>query len=402
MKIVVFSEFFYPHGSGAELATWLYLRMLTEEGFKIAVVTRQFPGEPPIQYYGNSMKIIRIPMKVTLGSRYDTLVNPGILASSFVRELIRKSDVVYVPGMLYNVIPVAKIYKKPVIVHLHNYSIICPTSLMLDLTSLRVRPSSLKSFMIHELVERRRSVSFVVASCFMNELLGKHYNKLGRIADALIFVSLTQMKLVLSRIQSLRDKSYVIYNPIPDRPLVEARQEGIAYLGGKSFVKGFWVLMLALKILKKDNLEAYIMKSSEKPRRLKIGNKVSVNLLPKISLEDLTNLMSKVSITVIPSLYPEPLPYALIESMLYGKLVVASNIGGIPEIVNSSLAGVKLVEPGDHVAIADALDYFLSLSLEEINEIGTKNREYIFRRLSNEESLKRFIEVIHAVSKDHE
>ncbi|MEM1510905.1 MAG: glycosyltransferase family 4 protein [Ignisphaera sp.] len=394
MKIVVFSELFYPHGGGAELATWLYSKLLAKKGFEVTIVTRQFPGEASIEFLSNNMKIIRVPMRIVLGSRYDTLINIGILVSSFIKRLIRESDVVYIPGGWYSIIPIAKMYRKLVIIHVHNYSLVCPTSLMYDFINRRVGPSSLKSFMFNEYVERGRRTLYVIASCFMNELFGKYYNRLGRIADALIFVSKAQMELFLSRVPSLRDKSYVIYNPIPDRPLVKARQKGISYLGGRSFVKGFEVLIRALKILKGNSLEVYLTKSSEKPRKQKMSNGILVNLLPKINPKDLVSLMSKTSITVIPSLWPEPLPYTLIESMLYGKLIVASHVGGIPEIVSDSLMGVKLVEPGNHVAIADALDYFLTFELEEINEIGVKNREYILKRLNNEESLNRFVKIL--------
>ncbi|MEM2703347.1 MAG: hypothetical protein QXR45_09315 [Candidatus Bathyarchaeia archaeon] len=108
--------------------------------------------------------------------------------------------------------------------------------------------------------------------------------------------------------QAWKNCDHVIYNPIPALPLVEARQKGISYLGGRSYIKGFEVLMKALKILKEGDLEVYLTKSSEKPRKQKMSNRISVNLLPKINLKDLVSLMSKTSIMVIPQLWPEPLP----------------------------------------------------------------------------------------------
>ncbi|MEM3503088.1 MAG: glycosyltransferase family 4 protein, partial [Nitrososphaeria archaeon] len=222
--------------------------------------------------------------------------------------------------------------------------------------------------------------------------IGKHYNRLGKIADVLIFVSKTQMELTLSKNPSLRDKSHVIYNPIPNIPLIKAEQNGIYYFGGKSFVKGFHVLMQALKMLKGNNLEVYLAKTSEETKKLRMSNGILINLLPKINPK---NFMRKASIVVIPSLCPEPLPYSLIESMLYGKLIVASNIGGILEIASNCLAGVKLVEPGNYVGIVDVLNYFLSLNLEKINEIGVKNREYVLKRLNNEEVLRHFIKILY-------
>lgn len=391
MRIIVFSELFYPHGGGAELATWLYSKLLVEKGFEVTIVTRQFPGEASIEFLSNSMKILRVPIRIAFGSRYDTLANSWVLASTFIRRLINESDIVYVPCGWYSVIPLAKIYGKPVVVHMHNYSIVCPTSLMYDFVNHKVGVSSLKSFLLHEIIERRRGALLTAVSALMNELLGKHYNRLGRLVDAIIFVSRAQMDLALSTNPSLKRKSYVIYNPIPNLPLIKSEMKSIGYFGGRSFVKGFYTLMEALKSLRPSNVEAYMALTWRSYKTLKLNNGILINLMPKINPY---SIMKKLSIVAIPSLIPEPSPYVLVESMLYGKLIIASNIGGIPEIV-SGCSGVKLVEPENYVAIASALNYFLSFDLEEINDIGVKNREYTLRKINNEEILKHFIKILY-------
>ncbi|MEM1724611.1 MAG: glycosyltransferase family 4 protein [Desulfurococcaceae archaeon] len=394
MRIIIFSELFYPHGGGAELATWLYSKLLAEKGFKVTVVTRQFPGEASVEILSSNIKIIRVPMKIAFRSRYDTLANAGVLAGASIIRQIKESDVVYIPCGWYSVIPLAKIYGKPVVVHMHNYSIICPTSLLYDFVNHRVGTSTLKSFLLHEIIERRRGALLAAVSALMHELLGKYYNRLVMLADAIIFVSRAQMNLVLSRIRHIK-KSYVVYNPIPNLPLVKSERKGIGYFGGRSFVKGFYTLMKALKTLRNSNVEAFMAMTWRDYKTVKLDNGILVNFMPKINPE---NIMKKLSIVVVPSLIPEPSPYVLVESMLYGKLIIASNVGGIPEIVSNSLAGVRLVDPGDYAAIADTLDYFLSLDLKEINEIGLKNREYILKRLNNEVILKNFIKILYQIA----
>jgi len=392
MRILIFSELFYPHGGGAEVATWLYSKLLAKEGFKITVITTKFPGESSYELLDGGVEIFRAPMKGMFGTRYYTLANTGVLLGSFVNKLIKQSDVIYVPCGWYSIIPIAKLHKKPVVVHMHNYSLVCPTSLMYDFTRQKVGPSSLRSFIIHEMVEKRREAASVVVSSLMNELLGKYYNRLGALADALIFVSNAQRNLVLSKAPYVQKKSYVIYNPIPDLPLIKAESKGVGYFGGRSFVKGFHVLTRALKSIQCRNVAAYLTMTSEKNYIAKVGNGVIINFLPRVN--SLKYLVNKVTCVVIPSIWPEPLPYTLIESMLYGKLVIASNIGGIPEIVAGIKSWVKLVNPGDYDEISKALDSFLTFEVEKANEIGVKLREHILRRFNNGKIIKSFINVL--------
>ena len=383
----------YPHGGGAELATWLYSKLLAEKGFKITIVTSRFPNESSHELLNGGIEIFRLPMKkIMFGTRYYTLVNMGVLASNFVNKLIKQSEVIYVPCGWYSIIPIAKIYRKPVVVHLHNYSLVCPTSLMYDFIRQNVGPSSLKSFIVHGMVEKRLKTALVVSSAIMNEFLGKYYNMLATFADALIFVSKAQANLVLSKVPHLKEKSHVIYNPIPELPFIKAESKGIGYFGGRSFIKGFYVMMQALKYLGVNNITAYLTMTSEKPQTVKSKCKTTINFLPKVNPAD---IMKKITIVTIPSLCPEPSPYMLIESMLYGKLIVASNVGGIPEIVaGAHHFGVRLVKAGDYKEIADILDSFLTLELEEVNEIALKNREFILQRFKNEETAKLFISIL--------
>lgn len=398
MKIIIFSELLHPHGGGAELATWLYAKLLAERGFDVSIITSKFPNQQSFEIIDERIKIYRFPNRVLFGTRYYTLANIGILMGNLINKLVKRSDVVYIPGGWYSAILLAKIYKKPVVLHLHNYFLACSLSLMYDFVRQGVGSSSLGSFILHEYIEKKRNTPSVIASSFANEFIGKYYSKLAKIADALIFVSKAQRNLVLSKIPSLREKSYVVYNPLPDTPLAKTERKGIGYFGGKSFVKGFHVLMRSLKMLNTNDLEVYLANTSEEHKKLKMSNGVLINLMPKLDKKSIENIRKKISIVTIPSLHPEPLPYTFVESMLSGKLVIASNVGGIPEIVDRNMDGVKLVKPGDYVEIAEALDYFLSLNLEEINEMGVKNREFILKRINNKAIMKDFTRILYSVS----
>jgi glycosyltransferase involved in cell wall biosynthesis len=58
-------------------------------------------------------------------------------------------------------------------------------------------------------------------------------------------------------------------------------------------------------------------------------------------------------VLVLPSLWWETTGLVLLEAMAEGKAVVASRIGGIPEVVGGT---GRLVTPGDVAALREALD----------------------------------------------
>jgi glycosyltransferase involved in cell wall biosynthesis len=61
---------------------------------------------------------------------------------------------------------------------------------------------------------------------------------------------------------------------------------------------------------------------------------------------------------IVPSVWPEPFGIVVIEAMAAGRPVIASRIGGIPDILDDGRAG-WLVSPGDPVALRLALEQLL-------------------------------------------
>jgi glycosyltransferase involved in cell wall biosynthesis len=65
-------------------------------------------------------------------------------------------------------------------------------------------------------------------------------------------------------------------------------------------------------------------------------------------------LWSAIDILVHPSILPDPFPNAVREAMILGKAVIASRVGGIPEMIQHGETGL-LVEPGSPDELGDAI-----------------------------------------------
>ena len=73
---------------------------------------------------------------------------------------------------------------------------------------------------------------------------------------------------------------------------------------------------------------------------------------------DVDQILAGCDVFVHPSL-DDAFPTVLLEAMAAGLPVVASSVGGIPEIVDSDVTGI-LVPPGDSAALAEAVGSLLS------------------------------------------
>ena len=70
--------------------------------------------------------------------------------------------------------------------------------------------------------------------------------------------------------------------------------------------------------------------------------------------EEKVALLASARYVLVPSLWYENAPLAVIEAAAYGLGVLGSRIGGIPELVREGRTGV-LFEPGDDAALAEAI-----------------------------------------------
>lgn len=89
-----------------------------------------------------------------------------------------------------------------------------------------------------------------------------------------------------------------------------------------------------------------------------------------VSGADKHELLLNTDVFVLPSYY-EGVPVAILEAMSYGKPVISTRVGGIPEIVQSSLNG-WLIKPGDHSALLNAILFYVN-EHENISKHGARS-----------------------------
>lgn len=93
-----------------------------------------------------------------------------------------------------------------------------------------------------------------------------------------------------------------------------------------------------------------------------------IRFLPWIHPDDVPGLLATTSVVVVPSLVPESFGLVAVEAALAGRPVIASDAGGLREIVVPDETGL-LLPPGDHAALTTAFRWALA-NLEALRRMG--------------------------------
>jgi glycosyltransferase involved in cell wall biosynthesis len=150
--------------------------------------------------------------------------------------------------------------------------------------------------------------------------------------------------------------------------------------------KGHITLIESFKILKQrvNNIKLVIVGEGDlydELLRVVDKNGLSESVLFTGFQMDVSEILSTFDVAVLPSFF-EGMGRVLLEAMAMEKPVVASHVGGIPDLVKHRLNGL-LVEPGDVVGLTNALEQVLSNS-ELSRKMGKEGRKRIQEQFSSD------------------
>jgi glycosyltransferase involved in cell wall biosynthesis len=175
------------------------------------------------------------------------------------------------------------------------------------------------------------------------------------------------------------------------RNRLDARQElgidpsgqAVVYIGRMDLKKGLRELVDAAVTLhpKRENLHVYLVGAG--PDKAIIESAIQageasgyIHMLPACAFDDVAVWMAAADLVTLPS-YMEGCPNAVLEALASGRPVVATRVGGIPEIMNDECG--RLVFPRDTPALAEALASVLDeiWDAEAISAHGSRSWETV-------------------------
>jgi len=216
-------------------------------------------------------------------------------------------------------------------------------------------------------------------------------------SDAIICVSKAHKNVIAKANPSFLEKIHMIYNPLPDVHPTAIKGDDFGYFGGPNFLKGFEVLTQALELINRDShrrITVHATKFSHfsDPFSNALREK-GFKIYGKLRKTRYEKLYGQIRCVIVPSIWQETFSYVTLEALLRGRVVIASEIGAIPEVVEGC-DGVLLFSPRDHKQLAEKILHIKDLSKETIVDLGIKNRERVIRKFNNEKAIGNFIQLL--------
>ena len=193
------------------------------------------------------------------------------------------------------------------------------------------------------------------------------------------------------------EKIIVIYNGvlIPEDYKKNLDNKKILYLGRIEKEKGIYELLTAMNQLKKYNdIKLYIAGVGEEEKIKKIlknyGIEDKVELLGWVSDKKKQKYLKECSYFILPS-YFEAMPMSLLEAMSYKCVVVATNVGGISQIIKNKRNGI-LIKARNFEAIVNSFEYLFNNENTKVL-LSTEARETVKQKFDYNKNIYKVIKI---------
>jgi glycosyltransferase involved in cell wall biosynthesis len=285
----------------------------------------------------------------------------------------------------------------PVVHTLHNYRLICASAGLFRSGEI-----------CQDCVKARSFLPGIMHSCYRNSRLGSaavganmaFHSAIGtwtRRVDR--YIALTESsRALLTQFRIPPELVRIKPNFVEDVAVGNGSGDFALFTGRLTEEKGINTLMeadrrfsLAMPIYVAGNgpLMSQIQQAAERP-----GSKLRI--LGWQERVEVQRLMREAKVMLVPSIWHEPMPMAIVESLATGLPVIATRMGGLPEIIDDGVTG-KLIPPSDAEALAKAIEE-LATSHENLQAMRLAARSSYERRFSEDENYRILMNIYGEIS----
>ena len=367
------NKFLYPNG-GSETYIFKLGEYLISQGHEVQYFGMEHEG----RCVGNAINAYTSDMDFHNGSMLSKLSYPiKTIYSKEARTQIRKvlddfkPDVCHLNNFNYQLTPsiILEIVKwrkdnnvKCRIVYTaHDYQLVCPNHM---LNNPNTRENCEKCLGGHFL---NCTKDKCIHGSTLKSIIGSAESYYWKWRDTYKYIDViicpsnfTKTKLDTNPL--FKDKTVTMHNFIDKVEWKDIEKKNyVLYFGRYSEEKGIRTLIEACKQLP----DIQFIFAGSGPLKEEIDTIDNINDIGFKTGKELEKIISEANMSIYPSEWYENCPFSIMESQMYGTPVVASDIGGIPELINNGYSG-ELFEPGNTEDL-----------IEKINMVLNNNQFYI-------------------------
>lgn len=364
LKVLMVTPGFYPIRGGTESMVRNLSIKLNRTGIQTHVMTFNMDRKWKPRWRGevkevDGLKVFKVPALKLLPSSPRINMNVNLIPGIFM-NIMKCYDIIHFHEADLSFPVFSFFVKKPKLLHLHGIDF-----------------NFLKKYHLYR-------------------LMFKH------VSDYYIAIT-NEMKKNLIEIGISRDRIIYLPNAIDVKFFssnrnVKKEENMLLFVGRITHIKGLHVLLKALHYLKKPShlviigpiwdltyyngiVDAFVKRINQEGR-----HKVTYLGAP----DDILEWYQKAAIFILPS-YWEAFPVVLLEALACGTPVVATSVGGIPEIIQNHQNGI-LIPPNNPLKLAEAIQYLMDN--EDIRiRMSKEGREYVMRNFSLDVVVKKLCKI---------
>lgn len=347
MKILQINKYHYLRG-GAERVFFNTMDLLSEHGHEVVPFCVRHSLNLPSPYDSYFPKADEIRAMGTLrriGSMGRFIHNPRSarqlerLLSDFRPDVAHLHNIFN--GLSLSILPILKRHGIPVVITLHDVRFMCPAA-TLDMDTPRCINCHKTGFIKCVMHNCQNSIPISVMG--MIEMLHKehivHYDKF---IDKYILLNRKFQDFFARRHPWFKTKGVVLYNFLSHftagNTLPEPKRgHYLLFAGRLTPEKGICHILESAKAL--PDVEFRIAGDGPLRNVLETSGLKNVHLLGHLDSASLRDQIEEAGWVLVPSDCMENNPMAVIEANAMAKPVIASNMGGIPEIVSHNTTGL--------------------------------------------------------------
>jgi len=407
MRILFLNNYYYIRG-GSERVLFDEMKLLSLFGQETAIFSRT-NARNESAFYDRYFPPDIITNQIRFSFKALKTVKEIIYSDEAKRRLLQvidlfKPDIAHthnIYGRLsLSVLDALKEKKIPTVLTLHDYKLLCPVYLMLNHGQICERCKDRNHF--HAFFSKCHKNSYPASLVYAFESWFNHrFNKYDSVRN---FISPSRF-LRNKAIEFGWHPEKIIYIPNfiePTKVPVQSFDGSyFLYFGRLSHEKGVGTLLNAyhsiLASTKTTNIIPKLFIVGDGPIRKELestfgDNNVHVQFFGHLSGKALEDAIGGAQFIVMPSEWYENAPLSLLEAFAFGKPVIGSRIGGIPEMIEDGVNGF-LFKAGNCEELRGKLEIAMNLPNSKIREMGMAAREKVEREYNATVHYKKLMEV---------